>query len=111
MESVNGEINGERKFRKMFFNEISFCIAGIGLVSSIIFWVTNPQNDLQLQIVRLESQIESNSTVTKELQAMKMNDLNEINIKLLQLETRQIEELKAIARLEALLEEIKNPRF
>jgi len=100
IETTNG--NGESKIRKVLFNEISFLIAGIGLISSVMFWVMNPQQQLQLDIVRLQSQVESNLTVTAELAKIKGNDLHEINVKLLQLEERQIKIMEAIARLEVL---------
>jgi hypothetical protein len=86
----------------MLFNEVSFLIAGIGLISSLIFWVTNPQSQLELQIVRLQTQVESNLTVQAALQEIKANDLNEINIRLDQMEARQIEILRGLARLEAI---------
>ena len=98
---LNGN-NSESKIRKILFNEVSFLIAGVGLISSLIFWVTNPQSNLELQLVRLQSQVESNLTVQAALQEIKVNDLNEINIRLEQMETRQIEILKGLARLEAL---------
>ena len=98
MEQTN---NNESKIRKVLFNEISLCIAGIGLVSSGIFWVTNPQQEMQIQIVKLQAQIESNQTVTTELLKIKNNDLYEMNLRLEQIENRQIELLKAMARIEA----------
>jgi hypothetical protein len=93
--------NGESKIRKVIFNEISFFIAGIGLVSSVMFWVMNPQQKLQIDIVRMQTQLEGNQTVTAALDRIKQNDLNEIQLRLEQIENRQIEILKAVSRLEA----------
>lgn len=96
-------MDNESKIKKILFNEVSFIVAGIGLVSSVMFWVMNPQQNLELQIVRLQAQVESTETVTTALEKIKSNDLNEINIKLQNLENRQLEIIKAVARLEALL--------
>lgn len=93
--------NGESKIRKVLFNEISLMVAGVGLVSSVLFWVLNPQQKMQIELTRLQSQVENNLTVSAELAKIRNNDLNEIEVKLLQLEERQIEVMKALARLEA----------
>lgn len=94
---------GETKVRKVLFNEVSFIIAVVGAVSSIIFWVQNPQAALKLDIVKLQSQVESTETVTAALQKIKDNDLHEVQLRMDRIEARQIDELTAIARLEALL--------
>lgn len=97
-------MENESKIRKILFNEISFIIAGIGLVSSVMFWIMNPHQEMELQMVRMQSQIESNTTVTAALEKIKLNDLNEIQLKLQTLEDRQVKILEAIARLEAKIE-------
>jgi len=96
-------MENESKIKKVLFNEVSFMIAGIGLISSVIFWVMNPQQDMQLEIVKIKTQLESNQTVTEALDKIKMNDLHEIQLRMDQIEARQIEEMKATARVEALL--------
>lgn len=98
----------ETKIKSIIYNEISFIIAGIGLVSSVIFWVMNPQQDLQIQITRLESQIENNEQVGVMLQKFKDNDLHELQLRTERVEQRQIEILQAMARLEILLENKRN---
>lgn len=95
--------NGETRIRKVLFNEISFVIAVIGCVTGVVFWVANPQQDLKIELTKLEGQVENNNTVAVELQKIRTNDLNEIQLRLDKIETRQIEELKAIAQLEILL--------
>lgn len=100
---AKGFISSESKIKKVLFNEVSFIIAGIGLVSSVMFWVMNPQQLMEIKVAKLESQIESNQTVAAELQRIKTNDLHELQLRLDQIETRQIDTLKAIARLEALI--------
>lgn len=100
---MSDQIQNEGKIKKILFNEISFMIAGIGLVSSVIFWVTNPQTQLELDLVKLQSQVESNQTVTEELNKIKNNDLHEVQLRMDRIEERQIEELQAIARIEAIL--------
>lgn len=98
------EIQSEGKIKKVLFNEISFMIAGIGLVSSVIFWVTNPQTELKIEITKLQSQVENNKTITEELNKIKNNDLHEVQLRMDQIEERQIKELEAIARIEAILQ-------
>lgn len=95
--------NGESKIRKVIFNEVSLFIALIGCISGVIFWVANPQKALEIEIVRLQTRVESNETIAAELQTIKNNDLHEIQLRLDRIEARQIEEMKAISRLEALL--------
>lgn len=101
MESEH--VRQEDKIRRVLFNEVSLIIAIVGVVSSVIFWVANPHQDLELQIVKLESQVETNNSVAVELQKIKNNDLHELQLRMDRIEERQIEELKAIARIEALL--------
>jgi hypothetical protein len=102
MEKQN--TNGENKIRKILFNEISFVIAIIGFVLGIVFWVANPQKELELQLIKVQTQLENNQTVTAALDKIKANDLNEIQIRLKNIEDRQIEILQAITRLETKLE-------
>jgi hypothetical protein len=101
MENIN--TNGDSKIRKVLFNEITLLIALAGVVSSVILWVINPQRDLEKQIIMLKAQVENNQTVTAALEKIKANDLHEIQIRLDKIETRQIAQLEAIARIEALL--------
>jgi hypothetical protein len=95
-------MDNENKIKKVLFNEISFLIAGIGLISSVIFWVTNPQNELEIKIIQLQSQVESYESVGLMLQKFKDNDLHELQLRLERMEEREIEMMKSLARLEAL---------
>lgn len=96
-------MENESKIRKVLFNEVTLVIAAIGFISSFIFWVTNPQQSLKEEVIRLQAQVESNQSVAAELAKIKNNDLHEIQLRMDRIEERQIEELQAIARLEALL--------
>lgn len=96
-------IRAEDKIRRVLFNEVTFGIAIVSIVVQIIFWVSGPQNQLKLDVVKLQSQVESNESVAVELAKIKNNDLHELQLRMDRIEERQIEELKAIARLEALL--------
>ncbi len=93
----------DNRIKKVLFNEVSFAIAVVGTVSSMIFWVTNPQNALKEDVIRLQAQVESSETVTAALEKIKNNDLHEIQLRLDRQESRQIELLQAVARLEAFL--------
>lgn len=94
----------ETKIRKVLFNEVSLAIAAVGLISSLIFWVQNPQQSLKEEIIRLQSQVESNESVAAELSKIKNNDLHEMQLRMDRIEERQIAELQAMARIEAILE-------
>lgn len=91
------------KIRRVLFNEVSLGLAAIGVISSFIFWVQSPQQDLELKITRLETQLESNETIAVELAKIKNNDLHEMQLRMDRIEARQIEMLQAVARMEALL--------
>lgn len=95
--------NGESKIRKVLFNEVSLVVAIIGATLSVMFWVVNPQSELKLELTKLQSQIESNKTVQEELSKIKNNDLHEIQLRMDRMEERQIDQLKAISRIEAIL--------
>ncbi|MCK5020304.1 MAG: hypothetical protein KAS32_24910 [Candidatus Peribacteraceae bacterium] len=91
--------NGESKIRKILFNEITFVVALVSLISGTIFWVSNPQNEMEIRIVRLESQVESNQTVQVALEKIKNNDFVEFQLKLNQIEERQIKTLESLAAI------------
>lgn len=103
MFEKRGFISHESKTRKIIFNEISLLIAIVGVVSSIIFWVVNPQQELELQLAQLQERVESNKSVALALSEIKNNDLNEFQLRLDRIESRQIEEMKTLSRLEALI--------
>ena len=92
-------IDNESRVRKVIFNEITLIIALVSLVSGVIFWVTNPQYDMELKLVKLESQLESNQTVVVALEQIKNNDFVEIEIKMNKLEARQVEILQVLAAI------------
>ena len=75
----------------------------VGFVLSTVFWILNPQQELKLEVVRLQGQVESNETVAAELSKIKNNDLHEIQLRMQRIEDRQIEQIEATARIEALL--------
>ncbi len=97
----------ENKAKKILFNEVSFVVAAVGFISSIIFWVQNPQKTLEIKIIQLESKIEATETVTAALEKIKNNDLHEIQLRMDRQETRQIELLQGMARLEALFKPLQ----
>jgi len=103
MFEQRGFISHESKTRKILFNEISLLIAIIGVVSTAIFWVTNPHQELELKVAQLQERVESNKSVATALAEIKNNDLNEFQLRLDRIEARQIEEMKTMSRLEALL--------
>jgi len=91
--------NGESKIRKVIFNEVTLVIALVSMISGVIFWVTNPQYEMELKIVKLETQMESNQTIVKELEKIKNNDFVEIHKAIEQVESRQIEILQSLAAI------------
>lgn len=91
------------KIKKVMFNEVSFLFSVIGVAIGIVLWISNPQKDMQIEIVKLQSQVENNQTVTEALEKIKNNDLHELQLRMERLETRQIEQIQAISRIEALV--------
>ena len=89
--------------RKVLYNEISLMVGGVALVSTMLFWIINPQQATDIQITKLQAQIESNAQVGVLLQQFKDNDLHELQLKMNRIEERQIRSLEAIARIEALI--------
>lgn len=89
----------ENKIRKVFFNEVTFVIALVGCISGVIFWVANPQNEMQIEIVKLQTQMESNQTIVAALDEIKNNDFNELQLKMDEMEDRQITILESLARI------------
>lgn len=80
----------ETKLKKILYNEVTFIIALISVIATFIFWVTNPSNLLSQRVGSLEQSIEYQSDA-----------LEEIKTKVNLIDSRQIEMLQAIARLEA----------
>jgi len=97
METTNG--NGDSKIRKVIFNEVTLVVALVSLVSGLIFWVTNPQTDMLIRVTKLEAQVENNQTVTIALEKIKNNDFVELQLKMDEIEARQIEVLQALAAI------------
>ena len=97
METTNG--NGDSKIRKVIFNEVTLVVALVSLVSGLIFWVTNPQTDMLIRVTKLEAQVENNQTVTMALEKIKNNDFVELQLKMDEIEARQIEVLQALAAI------------
>lgn len=93
----------ESKVKKILFNEISLAMSIIGVTLAVAFWVVNPQTELEKQLIRLQAQTESNEQVATALEKIKNNDLHEMQLRMDRMESRQIEQLQAIARIEALL--------
>ena len=98
MENSNG--NGESKIRKVIFNEVTLVLALVSVISGVIFWISNPQNEMQIRIIKLEAQVESNHTVTAALEKIKNNDFVEFQLKMDQIEDRQIDILKALSAIQ-----------
>lgn len=80
----------EGKLKKVLYNEVTFILALIGIITSVIFWLTNPAQLLSQRVGSLENTIEYQSDM-----------LQEIKDKVGVIEGRQIEVLQAIARLQA----------
>lgn len=98
----------DNKIRKVLFNEVTFIVALISLVTGVVFWVSNPQNEMEIKIVRLESQVENNQTVQLALEAIKNNDLHEVQLKMDEIEERQIRILEALASIKQQLINLDN---
>lgn len=104
MKLNNMSENGN-KFRRYLYNEVSLVLAIIGVISGFIFWIQNPQQSLEKELVRIETKIEANDEISKQIANIKDNDLHELQIKMDSLADKQVQLLERMARLEALLKE------
>lgn len=101
MNGLNGD--NESKVRKILFNEVSLFLALTGTVLSAVFWVSGPQQELKLELARLQGQVEAQGELSKQLQNIKDNDLHEVQRKLDEQGLMIIEVQKSIVRLETLI--------
>ena len=95
--------NGESKIRKVIFNEFTLIIALVSVVSGIIFWISNPQNEMQIEIVKLQAQVDSNQTVSAALEKIKNNDFVEFHNRLKDIDDNQVDLMNAMAAMNARL--------
>ena len=80
----------ENKLKKVLYNEVTFILALIGIIFGFISWVTNPQDAVSQRVGSLEMSIEYQTDALEEIKT-------KVNI----IDSRQIEVLQAIARLQA----------
>jgi hypothetical protein len=78
------------KFKKLLYNEVTFAISMVGIISSFIFWVTNPTTMLSQRVATLEQALEYQTEA-----------LDRINIKLDMVDARQVTILETLAALKA----------
>lgn len=78
----------ENKLKKVLYNEVTLILTLIGLISTFIFWVTNPANLLSQRVSSLENHLEYQT-----------DTLEEIKIKVNNIDQRQVEILQTVARL------------
>ena len=95
--------NGESKIRKVIFNEFTLIVPLVSVVSGIIFWISNPQNEMQIEIVKLQAQVDSNQTVSEALEKIKNNDFVEFHNRLKDIDDNQVDLMNAIAAMNARL--------
>lgn len=105
-KTING--NGEKKWRKWLFNEISLFTGVIAIVISIMFWVQNPIKELtaDLNIQKAEHALMRAEIKAIEVKTIGLDDTLSANLVSLQLqlnrvEVRQIEVLKGLTELQA----------
>jgi septal ring factor EnvC (AmiA/AmiB activator) len=94
-------MNEENKITKVLYNQVSFVVAIAGVLLSLFFWITSPQNAVQAEVDALQKDVEANKTEYKAQEDFQSQTLIEIKDKVTAIESRQIELLQAVARLEA----------
>jgi len=80
----------ENKLKKILYNEVTFILAIISIVFGFISWITNPREAISQRVGSLEQTIEYQS-----------DSLEEIKTKVNIIDSRQVDILQAIARLQA----------
>jgi len=97
--------NGESKIRKVIFNEVSLIIALVGVVSSIIFWVVNPQRDNNVAIQLQEQRISAQELIINKLTETQQNDIKEVKTEIVGLRS-EVQDLRVgIKALEVIINE------
>lgn len=94
-------MNEENKITKVLYNQVSFVVAIAGVLLSLFFWITSPQNAVQAQVDILQKEVDSNKETYNAQEEFQSQTLIEIKNKVIAIEGRQIELLQAVARLEA----------
>lgn len=98
-------INGDNKIRKVIFNEVSLMIAIVGVVSSLIFWVVNPQRDNDVAIQLQEERIAAQRTTIDSLTLTQQNDIKETKNEMAGLRS-EVQDLRlSIKALEVIINE------
>jgi hypothetical protein len=107
MVEING--NGEKKWRKWLFNEISLFTGVIAIIISIMFWIQNPIQELREQLneqqaehIIMRAEIKAIETKTIALDTTLSANLISLQVQLDRVEARQIEVLKGLAELQAI---------
>jgi len=107
MIETNG--NGEKKWRKWLFNEISLLTGLIAIVLSILFWIQNPIQELRTELNMqkaehdlMRAEIKAIDIKTTGLSTALSANLISLQIQLDRVEARQIELLKGLAELQAI---------
>ncbi len=104
-DSPNFIPNSESKIRKVLFNEITFIIAIVAALSSVIYWVQNPQQKNDVAIQLQDQRITSQQKTIDELTKTQQNDIQEVKKGLTELED-QVEILnKDIVKLQTIIDE------
>ena len=95
--------NGESKIRKVLFNEVALFVGAMGFVLSIVFWIVNPQQNIELRIQGIQKDIASHQVLSEQMQNLKDNDLHSITVSVQKILDNQSLIFERIARIEATL--------
>lgn len=91
----------EEKFKKVLYNQVSLFIALVGVVSSVLFWLTNPQVELATRVSAVEKDLTFIADTYENEEQNQSESLSEIKDRLKSVEEHQLNILQAVARLEA----------
>lgn len=91
----------ETKIEKVIYNQVSLVIAISGVIIGVMFWVQNPQIAITSRVQAVEQQVVSHEKETDNIVKYQVQQNEEIKEQLKELNSRQIEMLQAIAKLQA----------
>jgi hypothetical protein len=96
---------GESKIRKVLFNEVTFVIAIVGAVASVILWITGPQTQNDTAIRILQAQVEVQNKTIESITKTQQNDTQEVKGEVSGLRNEVQETREEVIKLQTIIEE------
>jgi hypothetical protein len=104
MPELNG--NGESKFRKYLYNEVTLIIAVIGVVWGVFNYINNPQKLIEAEFNKHEAVQENyQANLTKELQVIREGDLKDLKADIIENRNELTKLTNEVIKLQTIINE------